>query len=140
MTVLEVAHQQAGLELLRDNVSIAAVYDGALPSSVDEVVLPYLLVYTTVEWPNADPDNGLDGRSGTCLTTWYVHAVGANVTASLAISGQARTSLLDVRPTIAGRQCGLIRQESTQPSRRDETLGQVVQDTVTVYTLRTRPG
>lgn len=140
MTVAEVAHQQAGLELLRDNANIAAVYDGALPGSVDELELPYVLVYTTVEWPNGDPGNSLDGRSGTCLTTWYVHAVGANAVASLAISGQARSSLLDVRPTISGRQCGLIRQESTQPTRRDETLGQVVQDTVTVYTLRTRPG
>jgi hypothetical protein len=132
-------HADAGLTLLRGNNALR-VYDGALPGSVATVVRPYVLVYTTVEWPAGEETNSLDGLSGTCITSWICHCVGDNATAARAVANQVRAALLDVVPVIAGRECGPIRQGSVLPPQRDETLGTPVMDAIVVYELLTRPG
>lgn len=139
MSNVEADHAEAGLALLQANAALT-VYDGALPADKTDLNPPWVLVYTTVEWPEADPNNGLDGRSGTCTARWYCHCVGSNAAAARAVTHQVRSSLLDVRPTVTGRVCGLIRQESAVPPQRDESLGRVVMDAVVVYRLETRPG
>lgn len=136
MSQLDQAHANAGLTLLAANLALT-VHDGAVPAGSEAP--PYVVVYSHVEWPNGEPDNGLEGTSGTCVVRWYCHAVGATAAAARAVGDQVRTSLLDVQPVIANRSCGRIRQESAQPPIRDESLGPVVMDALTVYVLETRP-
>lgn len=135
----EVDHKQAGLGLLAAN-PVLTVYDGQLPDAATDLTPPFVLVYTFCEWPDADPAQSLSAESGTCVTTWYCHCVGASDTASLVVAAQVRASLLDQRPAVAGRSVDLIRMVSSLPPQRDEALRRVVMDTVTVYELRTRPG
>jgi hypothetical protein len=135
---VEADHAEAGLALLAA-VPALTVYDGALPGSATDVLPPYVLVYTTVEWPDGDEDNSLDGLSGTCVTRWYCHCVGGTAAAARAVANQVRSALLDVRPPVPGRNCNLIRQDSALPPARDESLARVVMDAVVVYRLETRP-
>lgn len=138
--ILEVAHAQAGHDLLIANASLT-VYIGNLPPSVTTVTPPYVLVYTTVEFLAAGEDRarGIDGLASTCLTTWYCHCVGSTEVASIAVSGQVRASLLNVRPTVAGRICDRIAQVSASPINPDEALGTSVFDVLAIYELETRP-
>lgn len=122
---------QAGLALLEatgiplvDDERIAA---GAAP--------PYLRVYTATERPPDAPGNALRGRSATWTTRWYVHHVGATDTAVRALAMQSRTALLDKRPTVTGRACGLIRQEAVQPPQREERTGPLTLDLIVVYRM-----
>jgi hypothetical protein len=139
MSVLtEVDHKAAGLALLQGNAALT-VYDGRLPDAATDVTPPYVLVYTFVEWPDADPAQSLNAASGTCVVTWYCHCVGSSDYASLVVAGQVRSSLLDQRPAITGRSVDLIRMVSSLPPQRDETLRRAVMDTVVVYQLQTRP-
>lgn len=132
----EELHADAGLALLRADTSLV-VYAGSVPNPAPNP--PYVLVYVDVAWPDGDPGNGADGTSGTCVTRWYCHAIGGNLQAARAVATRVRTALLDKRPTITGRACGLIRQEATQPPQRDESTGALVMDQVAVYRLATRP-
>jgi hypothetical protein len=53
------------------------------------------------------------------------------------VAQRVRTALLDVRPTIAGLSCGLIRLEGDPlPPQRDETTGVLVMDAIETYRLR----
>ena len=90
------------------------VFDGKVPDGTQP---PYVLVYTTVDRPDADPGNAADGRS------------------RVLVAQQVRTALLDVRPTITGLAPGLIRLEQSQPPHRDEQTGDLVLDAVEVYRL-----
>lgn len=125
----------AGLNLLRADTGLT-VYDGAVPDPLPDVnAHPWVLVYTTVEWPADDPNGALDGLTGRAVARWYCHCVGANQQASRAVAQRVRTQLLDKRPAIAGMVAGLVRHEQDQPPIRDEVLGQVVIDSVHVYRL-----
>ena len=137
MTVeLDQAHAAAGLNLLRADTALT-VHDGRVP---DGAVPPYVVVYTTVEWPTDDPDNGIDHLSTTCVTRWFCHCVGSNAAAARAVAGRVRVALLDVRPPIPGRVCERIKSEAASaPPRRDESTGRLVMDAVQVYRMRSRP-
>jgi hypothetical protein len=63
--------------------------------------------------------------------------VGANEYAAAAVAMRVRAQLLDFRPTIAGRNCGLIRQDSSTPAQRDESTGVLVMDRLDTYRLLT---
>lgn len=95
----------------------------------------YFRVYTATERPADADGNALSGLSSTWTTRWYVHHVGQNDTAVRALAMQSRTALLDQRPTVLGRSCGLIRQESVAPPQRDEQAGPLVIDLVVVYRM-----
>lgn len=138
MSNVEADLAEAGLELLRDNLSLT-VHDGALPLDSTGVAPPYVLVYTTVEWPYGDEANGLDARSGTGVATWYCHCVGSNATAARAVANQVRSVLLDVTPAVAGRVCGPIRQTQALSPTRDDSTGRTVMDAVTVWSMESRP-
>lgn len=138
---LDKLHADAGLALLHavcDALSPAIpVYDGVVPN---QAARPYVLVYTEVSRPRAADGNALDGKSSAFLVRWYCHCVGETAAAARAVGMQARSALLDQRPTIAGRSCDLVRQETVQPPGRDESLGYLVMDETQVYTLATLPG
>jgi len=137
--LLDDAHARAGLDLLEANAALT-VFDGVVDSPTPDP--PFVLVYTTVEWLSG-PDamaNSLDHLSETCRVTWVCHCVGLTAAASRAVVMQVRSSLLDQRPVIAGRVCGLISQTDVQAPVRDETTGRLVMDTVVTYELLTAPG
>jgi hypothetical protein len=131
--LLDQAMADAGLNLLRADTSLT-VYDGAVPNPLPDVAAnPYVLVYTTIEWPADDPNNALDGISGRAVVRWHCHCTGGNQQASRAVAQRVRTQLLDKRPAVAGMVPGLIRHEQDQPPIRDESLGFPVFDSVHVY-------
>jgi hypothetical protein len=128
---LDQALANAGLNLLRADANLN-VLDGSVPTGT---VPPYVLVYTTVEWPDAAPGDALDGLSGSPVVRWYLHCVGGNEIAARGVAQRARTQLLNQRPTIIGLALGLIKQEQALSPVRDETTGKLVMDAVCVYRL-----
>jgi hypothetical protein len=129
------------LDELLAQAGIAPLVATGIPVFDDERIPPdqlarYLRVFTAIERPADEPGNTLAGRSSTWTTRWYVHHVAENDTAARALAMQSRTALLDVRPTVAGRSCGLIRQEAAQPPRRMERAGPMAIDLVVVYRMR----
>jgi hypothetical protein len=77
----------------------------------DGAVRPYRVVYTSVSYPAEDPDNAVNGRSSVREVRWIVHSVADTAESARAGAQRARTQLLDVRPTIPGLSCGLIRMD-----------------------------
>lgn len=124
----------AGLNLLLAESGLTT-YDGAVPSPTPAP--PYCVVYTTISRPSDDLDNSANGKTSVWVARWIVHCVGANAIAARAVAQHVRTALLDVRPTVAGLSCGLIRMEGdSQPPQRDETTGALVMDAVATYRMR----
>jgi hypothetical protein len=140
MTAIEVAHADAGLDLL-EAVSGLTVYRGKLPPAIATLTPPWVLVYTAVEWPNSGENlnGGLDARSDSCVVTWYCYCAGTTDSSVLAVTGLVRSALLDVRPTIAGRVCDQIGQVSSEPPRPHEATGSSVLTSLAIYELNTRP-
>lgn len=133
---LDEAHARAALDPLEADGGLT-VFEGVVP---DGSTPPYVLVYTSVQWPNTGDGKTLDGKTGMCVTRWYCHCAGASDQAARAVAGRVRQLLLDRQPTIAGRSCGFIQQEASPPPVRDETAGSLVQDIVSVYVLYTFAG
>jgi hypothetical protein len=131
---LDEAHAQVAIALITADAPPWPLYVGSVP---DGAVPPYALVYPTVTWPDGTPAQALDGRSRTCVTRWYVHAAGATDQSARSVAGRIRQLLLNVRPVIAGRSCGLIDQEASAPPVRDETTGVLVLDIAAIYRLTT---
>lgn len=105
--------------------------DGVVPATP---ATPYVRIYGSVErLPGAH--NALDGVSRWATVRWWCHCVGATQSAALAVAVRVRAALLDQRPTVVGRSCGLIRQEAQPPPTRDESTGVSVYDVVAVYRM-----
>lgn len=131
-------HANAVLNLLRADAQLT-VYDGQVTGTADH----YALVYSFRQLPGGElaPDKtSLVGDSTTVDMRFYIHCVGVDAVAARAVQGRVQAALLDVRPTIAGRECFPIRWvEGTQQEPNEETLSLVV-DAVDVYSLVTVPG
>jgi hypothetical protein len=129
----------AGLNLLRADASLT-VFDGAVPNPAPPnppQPPPYVVVYCTIGWA-FDPDStALTGLVKRATVRWTTHSVGANSQASRGVAQRVRTQLLNVRPTVAGMNVGLIRDDQDSPPDpvRDETTGALVVDTIHVYSL-----
>lgn len=131
-------HADGYLTLLRADPDLT-VYDGRVPN---DAIPPYVLVYTTLDDTDGSaPERGdsLDGTSGGSTARAYCHQVGGNQLAARAVAQRVRTDLLNQRPAVSGRGCGLIRQDFSSPSDRDETTGTEIQDIITVYQFRSVP-
>jgi len=124
----------AGLNLLRADASLT-VFDGAVPSPTPAP--PYTCVYSTISWAFDPESTGLNGLVRRATVRWTVHSVGANSQASRGVAQRVRTALLNVRPTVAGMNVGLIRDDQDSPPDpvRDETTGSLVVNTIHVYSL-----
>lgn len=137
--LLDKLHIDAGLDLLRADAALVVYPD--TEGNVDiEPSPPYVRVYSYIERPPDDPANGLDGLSSAWTTRWYCHCIGANESSAAAVAMRVRAALLDVRPTITGRSCDLIKQEAANPPTPDSSTGPTVLDAVVVYRLMTLPG
>jgi len=136
---LDQLHINAGLDRLRADTGPPAlvVYPNAEGFVPTNPAPPYIRAYTTIERPIEAGGNSVAGLSITWTTRWYLHCVGVNEYSASAIRMRARAQLLDFRPTIAGRNCGPIRLETSNPPLRDESTGVPVMDAVDVYRLLT---
>lgn len=138
--LLDKLHIDAGLGLLRAaGLTVYPDPEGNTPAPAGRAQA-YVRVYTSIERPVDSPGNSMGGASNTWTVRWYCHCVGPNEYSSAAIAMRVRAALLDQRPTIVGRSCGLIRQADAYPTNRDETTGTPVMDTAVVYRLTTQPG
>ena len=131
-------HRSAFMALLNGAGKPAAIgiYNDKIPTTV---VPPYVRVYFSANRPPGADGNALDGTSKTLMFRAICHCVGGNDTAALAVAQWVETALLDVRPTVAGRSSGLIRQDSALDPNPDESTGQLVVDVIQTYRLTTEP-
>lgn len=130
---LDLALAAAAIDLLTADTSLR-VYDGVVPTGATR---PYVLVYTSLSRLSDDPDNNADGLTSVWVARWICHCVGESASAARKVAERVRTALLDVRPTVPGLSCGLIRMESdSPPPERDETTGVPVMDAVVTYRLK----
>lgn len=89
-------------------------YDGG--QVPDEPTFPYAVLYM---------DTGIEDATKLCGDTdeathrFQVTSVGLTDDSAVIVADAARTLVLDVRPTVAGRSCGPIRKETTIPVRPD---------------------
>lgn len=134
-------HAEAILALLDgDNADPPlVVHHGAVPRADPPSLPPYAVVYFADADPE-DPDSRpLDGTPQRFVQRAYIHSVGANADASLAVAGRVRAALLNAVPNIAGRNCFPIRREDGQPVIRDESTGVPVMSKADVYRLESEP-
>lgn len=137
--LLDETHAQAVLARLEANTDLAQVCDGFVPDGTDPAV-GYVLVYTRVEWPRDGLGTSLAELQVTIKTTATCHCVGLTPAAARAVQMQVRSSLLNFRPTIAGRSCSPIKQVDSLDPDRDESTGRLVMDAVSVYDFTSTPG
>ena len=136
MTVKE--HADALLVLARGSGpgTPMTVLDGANP---DNVAPPYVLVYFADSDPEEPESRPLSGLPQRYVLRGIFHLVGGSGAATRALGDKLRSRLLNVTPTIAGRQCLPIRREDGVPPERDESTGTLVMDRVDVYRLESEP-
>ena len=132
---IEADHADAWLALLEPEPGLM-IYDDAVPNGT---TAPYALLYIAGTFAPGAPGNALDGTSREFTSRAIVHCVGADQVAARAIAGKVRSRLLDVRPVITGRSCGMIRQDAALDPVRDETMGSLVMDMVTIYRFASEP-
>lgn len=131
-------HAAAILALLNARPALAGrVFDGKVPDPTPTP--PYVLVYMHLERPTGAAGNSMDGLSKEATLRIICHCAGQDATGARAMSYQVSAALLDVRPVVGSRNCGLIRQEESPPPRSDELTGGQVMDQVDVYRLTTQP-
>jgi hypothetical protein len=129
--LLDETHAQVAFGLLAANGNLAAhVFDGVVADLTEP---PYVLIYSRVAWPRDGIGTALTGTQVTITTTWTCHCVGLTAAAARAVQMQVRSSLLNFRPVIAGRNCSPIKQVDASDPDRDDTTGRVVMDAVSVF-------
>jgi FlaG/FlaF family flagellin (archaellin) len=80
---------------------------------------PYLVLYPTSGTATVD---SLKPVSTLYAFGWQITAVGRDYTETATATDRARAVLVDARPTVAGRTCGVIAEVlSAQPIRQDPT-------------------
>lgn len=114
------------LALLGTNANLTVV-DGDV--DVDQQP-PYVVVY--VVGAPREGDN-LNARSNWATPRAYLHSVGMTPAAARIVAGQAASTIVDQRLTVAGWSCGPIKNELSNPPERDESTGVAVMDQVDVY-------
>jgi hypothetical protein len=120
--------------LALDPILSTKAFDGFVPTGT---TVPYVVVYTTMDRPSLDPENGLDARSRIITGRWYCHCVGGSAAAARAMVQRVRNQLIDVRPAVDGMNTGMIREISGPPAPfRDEATGVLLIDAVVIFELR----
>jgi hypothetical protein len=133
---LDELHARVLLDILETDNN-QPVYEGVVP---DGATPPYVLVYSSVQWPQDGEGQNLQFQTNRCETRWYVHCAGSTDQSARAISNRVRQLVKNVKPTITGRSCGLIQQEAIVPPIRDERIGVLVMDLVATYVFTTVNG
>lgn len=138
---LDQALVNAGIALLRTDTQLVVLPGGA-PNPTPNP--PYVVVRSYVDWPAAADGDALDGISGSPTVKWYCYCVGGGLNATpetasiaaLAVAERVRTQLLNQRPTVAGLDVGIIRQEvGAGTPTLVETTGVPVMECLVIYRL-----
>lgn len=130
MAQLADAHVQALLSLVR---AVVPCYDGKVP---DEPSIPYTVIYPSqgdLGWAS------LEGDSTTLDLSFQITAVGLTRAQAGWAADKARVALLDKKPTVTGRACGQILQESSVPIQRDDDVVPPVFYAINQYRLMSVP-
>lgn len=127
---LDEAHAQVAFGLLAANGNLLHVFDGVVADLTEP---PYVLIYSRVAWPRDGIGTALTGTQVTITTTWTCHCVGLTPALARAVQMQVRSSLLNVRPVITGRNCSPIKQVDAMDPDRDNTTGRVVMDAISIF-------
>ena len=114
------------LALLGTNVNLTVI-DGDVPTGQEP---PYVVVYLVGAPKEGD---NLNRRSDEAKPRAYIHSVGMTPAAARIVAGQVAFTIVDQRLTVAGWSCGPIRNELSNPPKRDESTGAVVMDQVDTY-------
>lgn len=117
------------LALLESNPNLTVI-DGDVP--VDQKP-PYLVVY--VSGAPREGDN-LNRQSNEAAPRAYLHAVGMTAASARIVAGQAASTIVDERLTVAGWSCGPIKNELSNPPQRDTSTRVTVMDQVDTYVWR----
>ena len=134
---LDELHAQVALAALAANANILHVYDATVSNPTPDP--PYVLVYTSINRPYGTngAGNALDSTSRTFVVRIKCKCAGLTAEAARVVAMQVRTSLLDLRPVIAGRVCGPMHADAdATPPERDDSTNRVVmvQDLDYVFT------
>lgn len=130
-------HAAAVLALLNAVVAPPRkVFDGRVDDGTDPRTNPYVLAY----FDSSDPEFDFEANAWRFEMTATCHCVGGNAQAARQMADLARTALVAVRPTVAGRSCWPIIRESGMPPQRDESTGVLTMDQIDQYVLRSIPG
>lgn len=112
------------------------VFDDEVPADLDVDSTPYVKPY----FDSSDPESTKEAAPWRFDMTMTLHCVGGNSQAARMVADIARTALVQVVPTVAGRTCFPITREQGMPPQRDESTGRLVMDQVDQYVLRSLPG
>lgn len=134
--LLDEQHAQVAFGLLAANTNIAHVFDSSVADPTPDPNEGWVLIYTSVAWTRDGIGTGLDAVQDTITTTWNVHCASSKPDAARVLGMQVRDSLIGKRPVIAGRNCGLIKQDDVQPPGRDDSLGITVYDAIANYSFQ----
>jgi hypothetical protein len=130
-------HAAAVLALLNAAITTPRkVFDGKVADNTNPATNPYVLVY----FDSADPEFDFEANAWRFEMTATCHCVGGSAQAARQMADLARTALVAVRPTVAGRSCFPITREPGTPPQRDESTGVLVMDAIDQYTIRSLPG
>lgn len=142
---LDELHANAAFALLDANPVITGrVYVEEVPRPWPEP--PYVVVRAAVSRPQDGAANALGPDSAgklsvTFRVSWNINCIGETAASARAYGMQVRESLLDIRPTIAGRNCNpIVQDDGTAPAQIDESTGTPVWNLPFVYSLITVPG
>lgn len=125
-------HADAGLTVYPDA-------EGFVPPTPN-INAGYVRWYSSTEWPKDADGNALDGLSVSTTTRWYIHCVAGTEYTAAAVAMRVRTQLLNARPTVAGRSCGLIYMEAAEVTNRSELAGIPTYVRTVVYAMVSVPG
>jgi hypothetical protein len=130
---LDEQHAQVFLAALASNpnLTVSRAFDGVVPSPTPDP--PWVLTYVTVSWPRDGIGTALTAQQVTVTATATCHCVGLNAAAARAVGMQVRSSLLNLKPVIAGRSCTPVKQDESLAPDRDESTGRLVMDQVQVF-------
>lgn len=134
--ITDQAHYDAFMAFLRADVALTVYPD---PEGFTPIEAPdrYVRVFGFIDRPAEAGGNSLAGTSQQWTTRLYCHCVGPNEYAAAAVAMRVRAAVLDKRPTVAGRDCGLIREDQALPPVRDTATGADSFDATCVYRFRT---
>jgi hypothetical protein len=131
---LEEDHAQQILAPLIANGNILALYDGIVDPTIS-TTYPYVLAYIAVTWPRDGLGTSLKALQVTVTTTATIHCAALSPAGARAVAAQVRSSLLNYRPTITGRDCSPIKQDTAEPVARDESTSAAIFDAISVFSF-----
>jgi hypothetical protein len=134
---LDQDHAQAFLGLLAGNATLTT-FEGEVTNPTPDP--PYVVVYPVVTWPADADGTALTNQQVVVSASFYCHCVGLSDPAARAVGMQVRSTVLNARPVVSGRSCGLIRQADSQPPQRDDSTGRAVFSALAVYSFTSHPG